>query len=178
MWVRKKLAKWVKRLLNKCVELSEQHQREEIQKKYNLSSTISFGDISLEGNVVIGENTYINDYTRIDTGNNSMIQIGRNCAIGRFVHITSKTHSFVQPTRDEDTNEIELLEADVKIGNQVWIGDKVTVLPGVEIGDYAIIGAHSLVNKNVKPFEIVGGVPAKHIRFNSKNRKYPDGFTQ
>lgn len=176
--MKNKFTKSIKKLLNRCVELAEQYQREEMQKKFKLSSTISFSNISLEGNVVIGEYTYINDYTRIDSGASSTVYIGKNCAIGRYVHITSKTHSFEQPTRDLDNNEIELLEADVKIGNQVWIGDKVTILPGVEIGDYAIIGAHSLVNKNVKPFEIVAGVPSRHIRFNTKHKKYAEGISQ
>jgi acetyltransferase-like isoleucine patch superfamily enzyme len=51
------------------------------------------------------------------------------------------------------------------IGNDVWIGANSTVLAGVKIGDGAIIGAHSLVNKDVAPYSIVVGVPAKHLRF-------------
>ncbi|MBI5204619.1 MAG: CatB-related O-acetyltransferase [Nitrospirae bacterium] len=52
----------------------------------------------------------------------------------------------------------------VIIGNDVWIGDSVIILPGVQVGDGAIIGAGSVVTKNVPPYTIVGGVPAKKIR--------------
>jgi acetyltransferase-like isoleucine patch superfamily enzyme len=54
---------------------------------------------------------------------------------------------------------------DIKIGNDVWIGDNVTILSGVEIGDGAVIGINSLVTKNVPSYAIVGGVPAKIIKY-------------
>ena len=53
----------------------------------------------------------------------------------------------------------------VKIGHDVWIGRNVTIKRGVTIGDGAIIGAGSVVTKTVEPYAIVGGVPAKLIRF-------------
>lgn len=53
----------------------------------------------------------------------------------------------------------------IKIGNDVWIGANVSLRGGIEIGDGAVIGANALVTKDVQPYEIVGGVPAKHIRF-------------
>jgi acetyltransferase-like isoleucine patch superfamily enzyme len=55
-------------------------------------------------------------------------------------------------------------EAPITIGKNVWIGTRATILPGVEIGDGVIIGANSLVTKNVMPYTIVGGIPAKFIR--------------
>lgn len=58
---------------------------------------------------------------------------------------------------------------DIHIGNDVWIGRNSTIMSGVTIGDGAIIGAHSLVTKDVAPYEIVGGVPAKHIRYRFGN---------
>ena len=53
---------------------------------------------------------------------------------------------------------------DTLIGNDVWIGHKATIMAGVQIGDGAIIAAHSLITKNVEPYAIVGGNPAKEIR--------------
>ena len=53
----------------------------------------------------------------------------------------------------------------VIIGNDVWIGRRVTLRTGIKIGDGAIIGTNSVVTKDVKPYEIVAGNPAKHIRF-------------
>lgn len=123
---------------------------------------------------MIGEHTYINDYSRIDSGDSSKVVIGRHCAIGRYVHITSKSHDLTQPTTDELHSTIRQKEADVIIGNYVWIGDKVTILPGVRIGDYSVVAAHAVVTKSVNNFEIVGGIPAKVIRINSAHYNFPN----
>ena len=56
------------------------------------------------------------------------------------------------------------LKGDTVVGNDVWIGQNVTILPGVHIGDGAIIGANSLVSKDVPPYCIVGGNPCREIR--------------
>lgn len=56
-------------------------------------------------------------------------------------------------------------KGDVTIGNDVWIGYGATIMSGVTIGDGAVIAANSHVVKSVKPYEIVGGNPAKHIKF-------------
>lgn len=52
----------------------------------------------------------------------------------------------------------------VIIGQNVWVGDKATILPGVTIGDGAVIGANSVVTKDVPPYSIVGGNPAKVLK--------------
>jgi len=54
---------------------------------------------------------------------------------------------------------------DVKIGNDIWIGTGSTIMSGVTIGDGAIVAANSHVIKNVEPYSIVGGNPAKHIKY-------------
>jgi acetyltransferase-like isoleucine patch superfamily enzyme len=53
----------------------------------------------------------------------------------------------------------------ISIGNDVWIGAKVTIFDGVEVGDGAIVAAGAVVVKNVPPFAIVGGVPARIIKY-------------
>nr|WP_243207822.1 MULTISPECIES: CatB-related O-acetyltransferase [Paeniclostridium] len=62
---------------------------------------------------------------------------------------------------DESNNENKAFK--VIIGNDVWIGDNVSLISGVKIGNGAIIGANSLVTKDCKPYYIYGGVPAKKI---------------
>ena len=52
------------------------------------------------------------------------------------------------------------------IGNDVWIGDKATILPGVTIGDGAVVAANAVVTKDVPPYSIVGGNPARVIKSN------------
>jgi virginiamycin A acetyltransferase len=56
------------------------------------------------------------------------------------------------------------LKGDTVIGNDVWIGLDATIMPGVNVGDGAIIGAKSIVTKDVEPYTIVGGNPAKKIK--------------
>lgn len=125
-----------------------------------------------KGNITIGEGTYINGNERIVTGTNSKIIIGKNCAIGRFFGCASITHDLERPTKTDDYSTHLQKEADIIIGDCVWIGEKVTIREGVTIGNYAVIGANSVVTKDVKEFEIVGGVPAKHIRFNTEHYLY------
>ena len=55
-------------------------------------------------------------------------------------------------------------KGDIVIGNDVWIGNSVTIMQGIQIGDGAIIGTNALVTKDVEPYTIVGGNPAKYIR--------------
>jgi maltose O-acetyltransferase len=163
----KRIIKW---FIKKLISLIEQVQDEEVRKKLNLGNTIHLYNVEVVGNnVFIGEYTYINRGTTLSSGKTSKIQIGKYCAIGRYVHISAKRHDFEIPTADENYSQNNEIEADVYIGNYVWIGDKVFIKEGVTIGDYAIIGANSVVNRNVLAYEIVGGVPIRHIRFNDKH---------
>ncbi|WP_378949742.1 CatB-related O-acetyltransferase [Mesorhizobium sp. ANAO-SY3R2] len=74
------------------------------------------------------------------------------------------------PFKTEITKELPNMEGllpsrPMQIGNDVWIGRRATIMPGVTVGDGAVIGTGSIVTKDVKPYEVVAGNPAKHIRF-------------
>lgn len=146
-----------------------QYKEEKIKREFSLPQSVRVYNVSIEGNVSIDEFTYVNEGSRIDTGLNASIKIGKHCAIGRYVHITAKTHDLRQPTTDEHHQEILHKESNVKIGDCVWVGDKALILPGVTIGNYAVVAAHAVVTEDVKDFEIVGGMPARHIKFNSEH---------
>lgn len=112
-------------------------------------------------NLVMGECVTLNDNSYVECAGG--IEIGSNVMIGHGVSILSNSHKF-------DTTEITMNMqgekfGEIKIGNDVWIGAKATVLMGVTIGEGAVIGAHALVNRNVEPYEVVAGVPARHIRY-------------
>ena len=70
---------------------------------------------------------------------------------------------------DQKYEEIKYIDKEQKIsviiGNDVWIGENVTILGGVKIGDGAIIGANTVVTKDIEPFSINVGVPSKLIRY-------------
>lgn len=116
----------------------------------------------LSGQNEIGEYTYI--------GQNGIItssKIGRYCSIAGNVSIGIGEHKIdrVSTSSIFYNKPFETLtEKECIVGNDVWIGTNVVVRRGVTIGNGAIIGANSFVNKDVKPFEIVAGTPAKHIR--------------
>ena len=90
------------------------------------------------------------------------ISIGNNVLIGAQSYITSCTHNYDK--RDFIIQNQGFKGAPVKIGNDVWIGCKVVVLPGVTIGNGVVIGAGSVVTKNIPDYEVWGGVPARKIK--------------
>jgi acetyltransferase-like isoleucine patch superfamily enzyme len=128
----------------------------------------------------IENNVYFSDARQVKIGRNVRINenvfiqsamIGDNVMIAPNVTILSSTHEF-------NRTDIPMVEQDSifglapTIGSDVWIGRNVVIRHGVTVGDGAIIGACSLVVKDVPPYAIVGGVPAKVIKFRKKDASY------
>ena len=111
--------------------------------------------------IVIGEDTIIGDHAFLD-GRAPLI-IGNHIDIASSVMIYNSEH-------DIESIDFKAQEEPVKIDDYVFIGPRVIILPGVKIGKGAIVAAGAVVTKDVKPFEIVGGVPATVIG-QRKNRK-------
>lgn len=107
-------------------------------------------------NLRFGERVFLNSGCRFqDQGG---IDIGDDALIGHNAVITTLNHD-LDPARRADMHP-----APVRIGRRAWLGANVTVLPGVTIGDGAIVGAGSVVTKDVAPRTVVVGVPARHVR--------------
>ena len=111
-------------------------------------------------NIFLGENVHINRNVYVWAGKNSKITIGDNFVCGPGVFITSDNHGI---KKNRLIREQEGVEKDVTIGSDVWVGAYGIVLPGVNIGDGAVVAAGSVVTKDVAPYTIVGGIPAKEI---------------
>jgi len=125
----------------------------------------------------IGEYTY--GYPKIyDFTKTAFLEIGKFCSISdnvtlildgtRNVNLISTyplKHVLQNQTKDSD-------DIGIYIGNDVWIGMGATILPNIIIGDGAVIGAGAVVTKDVDDYEVVGGTPARHIkyRFNEEGR--------
>ncbi len=129
--------------------------------------------------VQIGRYTYGNP--RVVTTHNNRVLIGKFCSIADDVSIVGDNHSYSRvanyplPWWLENiknipfTNLEDLLrrraELPIVIGNDVWIGAGAIILPEVEIGDGAIIGAGAVVTHNIPAYAVVAGVPAKILRY-------------
>ncbi len=134
-------------------------------------------------NIIVGDFTYIADsqfeshVTHLYEWNGDKLIIGKFCQIASGVefvmnganHQMNAVSTFPFYTLEgwdmEPPKKYDLpLKGDTVIGNDVWIGQNAVVLPGVQIGDGAIIGAYSVVGSNVAPYTIVVGNPAKVLR--------------
>lgn len=112
----------------------------------------------------IGEKCNFGDFIHITAINK--ISIGDNVLTGRWVTITDNSHGDTQleSLKTAPIKREWVSKGPVIIGNNVWIGDKATILPGVTIGDGAVIGANSVVTSDIPPYCVAGGNPAKIIK--------------
>lgn len=111
--------------------------------------------------IEFGEKCSIGAYNHITSTN--FIKIGNNLLTGKWVTITDNSHgrtNYLELHNPPCEREV-VSKGGINIGNNVWIGDKATILPGVTIGDGAVIAANAVVTKDVAEYTVVGGNPAK-----------------
>ena len=123
-----------------------------------------------------GENVQLNDFVHIAAA--QKVESGNNVLIASKVFISDICHGDYSDSREmsdpfEHPKDRKLSTKPVIIHDDVWIGEMVSVLPGVEIGKGSIIGANSVVTKNVSAYCIVAGNPAKLIKkYNFKTKRW------
>src|SRR5437879_6922977 len=105
-------------------------------------------------NVFVGRNTYLGAWRRISIGSDTLI--------GAYCYIISGNHRFAAPDLPVRMQGYE--GGPITIGRNVWFGAHIIVLPGVTVGDNAVIGAGSVVTSSIPEAEIWAGVPARRIR--------------
>jgi len=130
-------------------------------------------------NVSIGHSSLILDHVYMRAGTNGKIKIGHNVAINSFAKlfghggITVGKYSQIGPnsllttTQHDIHNEMEVHYEPIVIGEWVWIGANCTILSGVKIGDKTVVGAGSVVTKDLPPNCVAIGVPAKVVKYHS-----------
>lgn len=121
------------------------------------------------GKMVFGENVSIGLFSVIDGSGG--LTVGDDVRMGPNVIIYTHNHRF--ESTDVPLFRQGLDYAPVKIEDDVWLGARVTILPGVTIGRGSIIAAGAVVTKDVPPYAIMGGVPAKQIGSRKKDDASP-----
>lgn len=138
-------------------------------------------------NIVVGDYTYYDDFENVENFEKNVKYLfdftGDKLIIGKFCMIASDV-IFIMNGANHLVNAISTypfaifgngwehamegktypVKRDTIVGNDVWIGHKAVLMPGVKIGDGAIIGSFAVVTKDVEPYTIVGGNPAQPIR--------------
>lgn len=135
-----------------------EHLSKLMSKCYEDSVIVPPFNLDYGCNVILGKRFWANfNLTLLDE---AIISFGENVLIGPNVTFTTGTHPIDAEMR---WNEEEYAEP-ITVGNNCWFGANVTVLPGVTIGDGCVIGAGSIVNKDIPPHSVVVGTPAKVIK--------------
>jgi acetyltransferase-like isoleucine patch superfamily enzyme len=150
-------------------EMAERHQRDLplqdlLTDRWERASALGFGEGSsiyqsayVYGDVRVGAGTWIGPNVLLDGSGG--LRIGDGCDISAGVQIY--THDTVERTLSEGRREIG--HAPTVIGDHSHIGAAAVVARGVTVGDHAVIGACAFVNRDVAPYTVVAGVPARAI---------------
>lgn len=115
--------------------------------------------ICFPGSLEIGDDSTVGTYVHMWCL--GKISIGARVMIGSHVVITSLTHDHTL----ENMRDAPAIRKSVVIEDEAWIGTHSVILPGVRIGKGAVVGANSTVTKDVEPYSIVMGSPAKHYKY-------------
>lgn len=122
------------------------------------------GQLTLGPKVVMGRDNVVNAYLDIEIGGSSIL--------ADWIYICDFDHRFDRldiPIKDQG-----IVKSPVRVGRDVWIGEKASILRGVDVGDGSVIASHCLVNEDVPPFSIAVGVPVRVVRSRLPEGMEPD----
>jgi galactoside O-acetyltransferase len=115
------------------------------------------------GELIVGDGTNFNVNVHINASIGGTISFGKNCLVGPDVLLRTANHKFNLP--DVPIKLQGHSFADIIIEDDVWLGAKAIILSGVHIGKGSVIAAGAVVNRDVPPMAVVGGVPAKILKY-------------
>ena len=133
---------------------------------------VSFSINHLGKYISIGEHTSIGEFAHL--GGAGGLAIGDNCIIGPYFSCHPENHNFHEEGKLFRLQGVK--QRGISIGNNCWIGAKVTILDGVCIGNNCVIAAGAVVNKNIPDNAVVAGVPAKVISYHKVEKQFESKF--
>jgi maltose O-acetyltransferase len=153
-------------ILRYLQQLDAREKYEMYRATYSIHPTFKFNGENIkfygDGKIVCGQRSYIGEFSTCQSSSGTILQIGDDCAISHNVRIY--TSSYISD-QDFTISPRMVKEGNVIIGDAVWIGVNVFIGPGVNIGDNAVVAANSVVTKDVLPYAMAGGCPARLIKF-------------
>lgn len=158
---------------NAKVDTTAVIQKSEIHGNVVVGEKCKIHKALISGNITLGRYTSLWGPNIQVLAHNNPIEIGNFCSIARDVTIQEYFHDHSKLTtyfigrnvfKDPIQNEV-VSKGPISIGHDVWIGTGVQIMSGVSIGNGAVIAANSTVTKDVPPYAIVAGVPAKVIKY-------------
>lgn len=123
------------------------------------------GDETYDSLIVFGDNVFINRGCHFSAINK--MKIGNNSVFGSYVSVIDNDHGSTSSFKElliPVSDRVLSSKGPITIGDNVWVGDKATILSGVTVGDNSIIGANSVVTKDIPSNSIAVGCPAKVIK--------------
>jgi len=126
----------------------------------------SGAEVRSPNRLTIGKGSIIGHYSVLDARN--FIEIGENVNFSHGVWLWTEQHNHNTPDFSCESSK----KKKITIYDRVWLGPKVIVLPGCTIGEGAVVGAGSVVTKDIEPFSINAGIPAKKIGERNRNLNY------
>lgn len=120
----------------------------------------------VHGPVTLGAHVSINPYATLDGGRKGIV-VGEGTRIAQRAALFAFDHG-IAPERE--IREQSVRSQGITIGKDVWIGAGATITDGVSVGDHAVVGAGAVVTRDVPPYQVVGGVPAR-LLFDRRDRR-------
>lgn len=135
------------------------------------NGVIIAANVILRGNVTIGRGTLINGPSHFAAAADTRIAVGAFCSIADYTYVITGDHPLDFPSTYstgsgiyKDVFHNRGFLKSIEIGNDVWVGAHTVILAGVKIGDGAVIGAGSVVTKDVPDYAVVAGTPARILK--------------
>ena len=134
------------------------------RKKYNIDPGFRFNGAGIkfygEGKIICKKNSYISRFSSIQSAEGCAVEIGENTAISNLVRIYTGNRI----SNQDFSKGKHIKRGNVKIGDNCWIGSGVFINKGNTIGDNVVVGANSVVTKDIPSFSVAGGNPARVIK--------------